>query len=345
MSLVKTLSKTSSRTYCDPVVWAPPVDDEEENAGVNSPDGPSWEWANKGRGPFGEQWKKTGIPVIPEGGCRGPTAGGLFGGCPDKGRNPEIYKYREYSNYSNLLFPLAGKSLLLQPAQESQFSQFSLWPGNPSTGFWDYREKASAIPVFLLSLDILQKTIGALRDELGQDAVKVDGDRVWLKQDADGKDIATRPMDIPPRARESLVRYTEDKDLVTHWNLRTRRGQPSAADRRRNEEVNLALAALPSHKGIVYRRMKLFSDSRASAYMVGDIKTWKALSSASKVPQSGFGYQVEFRILSRRGRDVSGLSAKPEEREVLFRTGSRFRVAARRKEAEMWIIELEELAP
>jgi hypothetical protein len=196
-----------------------------------------------------------------------------------------------------------------------------------------------------LSDNILQKTIGALRNELGQDAVKVDGDRVWLKQDPGGRDVATRPMGIPPRARESLVHYTEDKDFVRHWNLRTRRGQPTAADRRRNEEVDLALAALPRHEGVVYRRMGKFSDSSASAYMVGDIKTWNALSSASKVPQSGFGDKVEFRIVSRRGRDVSGLSVKPEQQEVLFRTGSRFRVTGRHKEGEMWFIDLEELVP
>lgn len=45
-------------------------------------------------------------------------------------------------------------------------------------------------------------------------------------------------------------------------------------------------------------------------------------------------------IPRRRGRDVSALSVKPEEQEVLFRTGSRFRVAGRRKEGDLWLIEL-----
>lgn len=220
-----------------------------------------------------------------------------------------------------------------------------LRPDEPVTGDEKSFNDELSGSVRNLSNSILDKLIGTLQDKLGRDAIQLDGDRVWFRGDKVTRDIATRPMDMPPRARESLIRYTADKEFVTHWNMRTRRGQPSAADRRRNQEVNLALAALPRYEGIVYRRMYKFSDSRAAAYMVGEVVTWPALTSTGKVPQQTFGQKVEFRILSRRGRDISALSVKQEQQEVLFRTGSRFRVTGRRREGDMWIIEMEELVP
>jgi hypothetical protein len=52
---------------------------------------------------------------------------------------------------------------------------------------------------------------------------------------------------------------------------------------------------------------------------------------------------VQFKIKSRTGRDVAGLSRYDHEREILFRPGTRFLVTDKERDGDVTIITLEEV--
>ena len=84
-----------------------------------------------------------------------------------------------------------------------------------------------------------------------------------------------------------------------------------------------ALDKLPDYSGRVVRGIDL-APKRLSRYRPGDIVTEPWFTSATKgTPYRG---NTLFHIRSRTGKDISTLSADPDEREVLFRNRTRFRV-------------------
>jgi hypothetical protein len=93
------------------------------------------------------------------------------------------------------------------------------------------------------------------------------------------------------------------------------------------------LEKLPPHSGMVYRGADLAPDVLAQ-YQLGAVVTEHAFLSSSLDPavahSTAFAGNVEFRIASKTGRDVSSFSTFPTEREVLFPTGLQFYVVDRR---------------
>jgi hypothetical protein len=69
-------------------------------------------------------------------------------------------------------------------------------------------------------------------------------------------------------------------------------------------------------------------------YQPDAVVTERAFLSTSVEPavaqSTAFAGNVEFRILSKTGRDISSFSTFPTEREVLFPTGTQFYVVDRR---------------
>jgi len=51
-----------------------------------------------------------------------------------------------------------------------------------------------------------------------------------------------------------------------------------------------------------------------------------AFTSSSRSPLKAFSGNVRFYLISRNGREVSKWSAYPDEDEVIFKPGTRFRV-------------------
>jgi hypothetical protein len=108
-----------------------------------------------------------------------------------------------------------------------------------------------------------------------------------------------------------------------------------ASQQARVDALNRALDKLPPYEGPVVRGTDLPPDVLAQ-YQPGAAVTESAFFSSSinpAVPQStAFAGNVEFRVLSRTGRDISSFSMFPTEQEVLFPTGVTFYVLDRRSD-------------
>jgi hypothetical protein len=106
-----------------------------------------------------------------------------------------------------------------------------------------------------------------------------------------------------------------------------------ASQHARVEALNKALEKLPSHSGPVVRGTNLPRDVLAQ-YQPGATVTESAFTSTTKNPavaqSPAFAGNVEFRILSSTGRDVSSVSVYPGEQEVVFPAGTNFYVLDRR---------------
>ena len=156
-----------------------------------------------------------------------------------------------------------------------------------------------------------------------------------------------------PVAHDAAPLTSEDLSVLNNY---TGLGHEDLNDALRNETVdasqqarvdalNRALDRLPPYEGPVVRGTDLPPDVLAQ-YQPGAAVTEPAFFSTSinpAVPQStAFAGNVEFRVLSRTGRDISSFSMFPTEQEVLFPTGVTFYVLDRRSDplTGMTIIEM-----
>jgi NAD:arginine ADP-ribosyltransferase len=98
------------------------------------------------------------------------------------------------------------------------------------------------------------------------------------------------------------------------------------------DALNEALAKLPPHSGLVYRGTELPPEVLAQ-YQPGTVVIEDAFVSTSVDPavarSPAFAGNVEFRIISETGRDISWLSMISHEQEVLFPSGMQFYVITR----------------
>jgi len=105
-----------------------------------------------------------------------------------------------------------------------------------------------------------------------------------------------------------------------------------ASQHARIEAIKNALQKLPIYRGSVVRGTDLPSEV-LSQYRPGEVITEKAFLSTTTNPavarSTAFSGNVEFRIASFTGRDVSSVSMFPGEREILFPPGTRFFVAGK----------------
>ena len=138
------------------------------------------------------------------------------------------------------------------------------------------------------------------------------------------------PTVVPPFSWDdqlALADYTGSgyEDL----NSALRSDALDASQHARVAAVNEALEKLPAHDGPVVRGSNLPPDVLAR-YQPGEVITEKAFLSTTTDPavahSPAFAGNVEFRILSCTGRDISSVSLFPEEQEILFRAGTKFYV-------------------
>jgi hypothetical protein len=144
--------------------------------------------------------------------------------------------------------------------------------------------------------------------------------------------VAARPLTSGELS--ALADYTGlgHEDL----NGAVRSGNVDASQQVRVEALNHALEKLPQHHGPVFRGTHL-PDDELVQYQPGVVVTERAFVSTSIDPAvarfAAFAGNVEFKILSRTGRDISSVSMFPTEQEVLFPTGMQFYVLDRRSDA------------
>jgi SPP1 gp7 family putative phage head morphogenesis protein len=175
----------------------------------------------------------------------------------------------------------------------------------------------------------------------------------WQKKFAD----TSRPKPPPPPGAEemaavtayttadykqinSLLRGREDK--LGGYTESDRAGIRAAA-----ELANRGLAELKGdfYKGTVYRGTT-YSQAKIDAYKPGATVTELGFTSTSTdglVAADTFGGGIFFRIQSKTGVSISKYSDSPDESEVLFRSGTRFKViSSAEDEFGDFVIELEE---
>ncbi|HET9889486.1 MAG TPA: ADP-ribosyltransferase [Mycobacterium sp.] len=143
-------------------------------------------------------------------------------------------------------------------------------------------------------------------------------------------DYPSRTDDFGPDDLSAMDDYTGlgYRDL----NDALRGNAVEASQLARIEAIKTALQKLPLYHGPVVRGTDLPPEVLAQ-YRPGEVITEKAFLSASTNPavarSTAFSGNVEFRISSKTGRDISSVSLFPGEREILFAPGSHFYVAGK----------------
>lgn len=120
-------------------------------------------------------------------------------------------------------------------------------------------------------------------------------------------------------------------------NTALRSGALESSHQTRISALMKALDKLPPHNGLVVRGTNLPADVLAR-YQSGGIITEEVFISTTTNPAVAaspvFAGNVEFRILSISGRDVSSVSMYPEEQEILFPPGTQFYIASKTLDPE-----------
>jgi hypothetical protein len=111
-------------------------------------------------------------------------------------------------------------------------------------------------------------------------------------------------------------------------NAALRKGEVGESLMQRVNAINAGLSKLPSYHGQVTRFAQLKPEQWAK-YEVGKTVEEQGFTSSSRRTDWGWSGGTKFIIQSKNGKDVSHLSHHPGEKEVLFRSNTRFRVTHR----------------
>jgi hypothetical protein len=144
----------------------------------------------------------------------------------------------------------------------------------------------------------------------------------------DNGDHPLSPEDpLSPEHLKALSQYTGMGYAELNEALRSEVLEASQAAR--VEALKAALSKLPPYEGSVVRGTNLPPEVLAQ-YRPGEYIVEKAFLSTTRDPlvarSSAFAGNVEFRIVSFTGRDVSAFSMYPAEQEILFPANTRFLV-------------------
>ncbi|MBF6243612.1 MFS transporter [Nocardia elegans] len=148
----------------------------------------------------------------------------------------------------------------------------------------------------------------------------------------DGKLIVDRaPRSDPLTAFDRQALYVYTRIAYAALNDALRNGVLDPSQRLMTAAVVAALRKLPAMQGNVLRRVDL-TDDELARYARGATVTEPTFLSTASAGGGGYAARetnVEFRIASRTGRDISRYSGEPDEAEWLFLPGTRFRVTDR----------------
>jgi len=137
--------------------------------------------------------------------------------------------------------------------------------------------------------------------------------------------------------------YTSDDRKINALNKKLREGIATKNDKIIEKVLNQALDKMPDYKGTVYRGMKITDvDSFIKPYTTGkDIDFSQFTSTSFKKTEAYLG-NIRYKILSKSGKDVSTLSFKPKEKEVLFKSDAKFKMKSIENKGSITYITLEE---
>lgn len=160
---------------------------------------------------------------------------------------------------------------------------------------------------------------------------------------------ADRFPEIDPALLRAVTVYTDGAAFWRPVNRALRAGDAGPAIEQYRDLLNNVLSRLPPHAGLVARSMDLdgdeltgFLDAHRRALETGEAIVYPGFTSTTDGPDIWAG-NVLYQIASHGGRAVSALSNEPEEREILFRAGTRFKVRRIEQQGATWYIELEDI--
>jgi hypothetical protein len=134
----------------------------------------------------------------------------------------------------------------------------------------------------------------------------------------------TKQHSLPMSAGECahIVAYSSHAYKKTNAELRA--GVMDESTWKHVSQLNGALDKLPKHKGVVSRKTSLTAEQFA-LYQPGKIVEERGFTSTSKNPGTWTGSH-RFVVTSKSGRDIQRISKHPDEAEVLFKSGTRFKI-------------------
>ncbi|MEV6095093.1 ADP-ribosyltransferase [Nocardia sp. NPDC051981] len=138
---------------------------------------------------------------------------------------------------------------------------------------------------------------------------------------------AGAPSELTPHEQDALHRYTDpDAGVYADLNKRLRSGadlDPHQAELA--DHISSALDKLPTFEGTAWRGTNLSPEDLAR-YVKGATVREPSFTSTSTDRNRIFTGNVEFIMHSTNGREVSPLSARPAEKEILFDRNATFEV-------------------
>ncbi|WP_069167859.1 ADP-ribosyltransferase [Nocardia altamirensis] len=147
-------------------------------------------------------------------------------------------------------------------------------------------------------------------------------------------------VELSQAERDAITKYTGNSYDI---NSALRSGNElTVAQRAEVEQLNTTLDKLPTFEGAVTRRTDLDADVLAK-YERGAEVTEAAFTSSSATAKAAKDLPVEFQIWSETGRYVGHHSTAPQELEVLFKSGTPFRVVDRFEVDGRTIIQMREM--
>ncbi|MET9488645.1 deaminase domain-containing protein [Nocardia sp. NPDC006630] len=133
--------------------------------------------------------------------------------------------------------------------------------------------------------------------------------------------------ELTPDEQDALHRYTDpDANVFSDLNDRLRNERDLDPEQQKlAADMAAGLEKLPAYDGTVWRGTHL-TPEQIARYVPGAKVPESSFTSTSRDPRRIFSSNVEFIVHSETGRDISAISARPGEKEVLFKPGTTFEV-------------------
>ena len=145
--------------------------------------------------------------------------------------------------------------------------------------------------------------------------------------------------------RMAIWIYTTPRDWHRLVNEALWSGRVSREVRVFASVLNRALLKLPRVSGTVYRGtfIRHQPDVFLSRHKVGETVTWPGFTSTTRTRHNAYVGNVLFRIESMTGRSLQGYAADEADEEVLFGTGTSYKVLDIAREEPVIAVDLVEM--
>lgn len=236
-------------------------------------------------------------------------------------------------------------------------------PAGPDKGF-EYSPRNRMAGVKKAVEDRRKTTTPMLYSAMGQLVSEYTAITTMIRQaigpeayDAAKAELATRnlPGNLSEAEQVALYAWTMDtnKDaLYVRVNSDLRAAGGGEAWRSLVEIIESGLSKLPNYVGEVFRGVKEsrlgkqgFNDL-VSSHKVGVTVEYAGFTSSTVDYTESLRGRLKLRISSVSGKSIADFSVKPSQQEVLFKTGSKFKVADKTVRAdgvvEIWLIQQEQ---